>query len=300
VRAAGRAEVNAVPGLIANTDASGELGRRVAERLARRGMRQRLLVQGGATGYELPRAEMTPITGYDDTGAMTAALAGVETLLLIPVKERPDRARVHAAAVDAAVQAGVRRIVYSSFLGASADSAFPFGRDHYATEEYVKKTGLPFVFVRGSAFLEVVHWLIGADRVIRGPAGQGRLAPIARDDLADTIAAILAADGEHDGRRYDVTGPQALSLHDIAAEFTRASGRPISYVEETPEQAWASRRTYGAPDWQVAAWVGTYLMLASGDMDIVSDTVPKLTGHPAQSLPDYLTHHPEDHQRFLA
>src|SRR5918994_3981174 len=127
VRAAGRAEVNAVPGLIANTDASGELGRRVAERLARRGMRQRLLVQGGATGYELPRAEMTPITGYDDTGAMTAALAGVETLLLIPVKERPDRARVHAAAVDAAVQAGVRRIVYSSFLGAPAHSALPFG-----------------------------------------------------------------------------------------------------------------------------------------------------------------------------
>jgi len=65
--------------------------------------------------------------------ALTGALTGVETLLLIPVTERPDRARVQAAAVDAAVSAGIGRIVYSPFLGASRDSAFPFARDHYET-----------------------------------------------------------------------------------------------------------------------------------------------------------------------
>lgn len=287
-----------MPGLLGNTDASGQLGRRVAERMAQRGARQRLLVQDSTATPDLPQADVRSISGYEDAAAFTAAVAGVDTLFLIPIKERPDRARLHAAAVDAAVAAGVGRIVYSSFLGATPDSAFTFARDHYATEERIKQSGLPFVFVRGSAFLDVVHWLIGADGVIRGPAGQGRLAPVSKDDLADTVAAILAAPEDHDGRTYDVTGPQTLSLHDIAAEFTRASGRRVTYVEETPEQAWASRRRYDAPDWQVAAWVGTYLMLAAGDMDLATDTVPRLTGHPAQSLPDYLAAHPEDYDRL--
>jgi NAD(P)H dehydrogenase (quinone) len=288
-----------VDGVVGNTDASGQLGRRVAERVARRGLPQRLLVQDSASPPELPAAEVRAISGYDDVAAVAAAVAGVDTLFLIPIKERPDRAQVQAAAVDAAVAGGVGRIVYSSFLGATGESAFPFARDHYETEEHIKRTGLPFVLVRGSAFLEVVHWLIGSDGVIRGPAGNGRLAPVSRDDLADTIAAILAEPEQHDGRTYEVTGPSTLSLQDIAAIFARASGRAISYVEETPEEAWASRRGYNAPDWQVEAWVGTYLMLAAGDMDVVTDTVPRLTGHPAQSLPAYLAEHPEDYAGLL-
>jgi hypothetical protein len=166
----------AARGLIGNSDASGHLGRRVAERLARQGIRQRLLVQDRSPAPELPDSEVATISGYGDAESMPKALAGVETLLVIPVKEQPDRVRLHQAAVDAAVAAGVRRVVYSSFLGAAADVTFTFARDHFAAEEHIRSTGVAFTFLRGSAFLEVIHWLIGADGAIRGPPGsQARL-----------------------------------------------------------------------------------------------------------------------------
>jgi NAD(P)H dehydrogenase (quinone) len=171
----------AARGLIGNSDASGHLGRRVAERLARQGIRQRLLVQDRSPAPELPDSEVATISGYGDDESMPKALAGVETLLVIPVKEQPDRVRLHQAAVDAAVAAGVRRVVYSSFLGAAADVTFTFARDHFATEEHIRSTGVAFTFLRGSAFLEVIHWLIGATGRSGAPPGsQARLHARAR------------------------------------------------------------------------------------------------------------------------
>jgi len=111
-------------------------------------------------------------------------------------------------------------------------------------------------------------------------------------------AAVLTADGAHDGQTYAVTGPDSLSLHQVAEAFALVTGRPISYVDEPLEQAWASRRTSGAPDWQVEAWVTTYLQIANGELDLISDTVPRLTGHPAMSLAGYLAAHPESDQHL--
>jgi NAD(P)H dehydrogenase (quinone) len=163
----------------------------VAGRLARLGIAQRLIVEDSSQDPGLPDTDVRTVTGYDDAESLTAALADVETLFLIPVRERPDRVRQHESAVDAALAAGVNRIVDSSFLAAAPDAAFTLARDHYATEEYIRARGIPFTFVRGSAYLEVIHWLIGPEGVIRGPAEDGRLAPVARDDMADTAAAIL-------------------------------------------------------------------------------------------------------------
>lgn len=281
-------------GLVANTDASGEVGRRVAQRLAGHGLEQRLLVQGDATGLDVAGAAVVPIEGYSDPAALQAALAGASSVFLVPLRESPDRVRLHNAAVDAAVAAGVRHIVYLSFLSAAPDAVFTLARHHYDTEQHIRASGVSFTFCRASAFHDVVHWLVGPDDTIRGPAGDGRFASVARDDVADVVAAVLEAPGEHAGLTYDLTGPATVSLYDVAAEFTRASGRPIKYLEETVEQAWAARRALGAPDWQVEAWVSTYLQIATGALDVVTDAVPRLTGRPAQSLSDYLETHPED------
>jgi hypothetical protein len=93
-------------GLIGNSDASGQVGQRVAQRLARQGLRQRLLVQDRSQAPELPQSEVAPISDYGDTESMRKALAGVDTLLLIPIKEHPERVRLHQTAIDAAVAAG--------------------------------------------------------------------------------------------------------------------------------------------------------------------------------------------------
>jgi NAD(P)H dehydrogenase (quinone) len=92
---------------------------------------------------------------------------------------------------------------------------------------------------------------------------------------------------------------EGLSLQQVAEAFALVTGRPVSYVDEPLEQAWGSRRAYGAPDWQVEAWLTTYLQIANGELDVVSDTAPRLTGHPAMSLSEYLAAHPESYQHLL-
>jgi NAD(P)H dehydrogenase (quinone) len=108
--------------LIGNTDASGQVGGKVAALLAARGHRQRLTVPNAAGAPDLPGAEISILANESDSQTMQAALAGVGTVLLVPVRERPDRVSVHRGAVDAAVAAGVRHIVYSSFLSAAPDA----------------------------------------------------------------------------------------------------------------------------------------------------------------------------------
>jgi NAD(P)H dehydrogenase (quinone) len=287
-----------VSGCVGNTDAAGELGGRVAERLALAGARQRLIVQDGVAAPDVPGADVASIGGYDDTDRMRRAFAGVDTLFLIPIREHPQRERLHEAAVEAALRAGVGRIVYSSFVGAAADASFTLARDHFATEQRIRSAGVSYTMLRGSAFLEVLRYIVGDDGVIRGPGGGGRFAPVARDDLAATAAAVLAADGAYDGETLEVTGPERLSLQDIAAAFAAATGREISYIDETLEDAFASRRRLGAEEWLVDAWVGTYLAIARGELDVVTDTVARVSGHAPMSLADFLEAHPENYEQM--
>ncbi len=152
---------------------------------------------------------------------------GVDTLRLVPVRERPDRVAVHRGVVDAAVAAGARHIVYSSFLNATPDATFTWARDHYATEEHIRSTGVPFTFLRGSVYLEVLQYAVGADQTIRAPGGDGRFAPVARDDMARAATAVLASPATHTGQTYDITGPATISFAELAQAFTAARGSPV-------------------------------------------------------------------------
>ena len=94
---------------------------------------------------------------------------------------------------------------------------------------------------------------------------------------------------DHLGATYSLTGPEALTLDDVAAVLTAAQGRGVGYHPETVPEAYASRAVYGAPDWQVDAWVSTYTAIAAGELAGVTDDVARLTGHPATSLADLLS-----------
>ena len=93
-----------------------------------------------------------------------------------------------------------------------------------------------------------------------------------------------------------MTGPDLLSFDDIAGAFARASGRRITYVDETLEEARASRRAYDTADWQVDAWITTYLQIARGELEVVADAGPRLTGHEALSLDESLLAHPDHYE----
>jgi NAD(P)H dehydrogenase (quinone) len=275
---------------LAITGATGGLGGRVARRLADHGVAQRLVVRDPARAPELPGAEVAQ-AAYGDGESVRRALDGADTLLLVSGSEAFDRVRLHTGTVDAAVAAGVQRIVYTSFLACSPDAAFTFARDHWHTEEHLRHTGVRHTFLRDSLYLDVFPLFAGGDGVIRGPAGDGRVAAVARDDIADVAVAVLLGDG-HDGRTYDVTGPEAFTLQQAAEELSRASGRTVTYHAETLGEAYASRAGYGAPDWEVTGWVTTYTAIAAGELDVVSDTVATVAGHPPMDLAEFLRRNP--------
>jgi NAD(P)H dehydrogenase (quinone) len=272
---------------LAITGSTGAIGGRVARRLGDAGVEQRLIVRDAADAPDLDAAVPVEVSDYGDQAEMSAALAGVDTLFLVSFRESQDRLERHISAVDAAVSAGVGRIVYLSFLQAAADSTFKLGRQHYATEEHIKDRGVAYTFLRSSFYADFVPFFTGDDGVIRAPAGNGKVSWICRDDIADTVVAVLQTN-RYDGEALENTGPAALDFHETAKILSRVSGRDISYVEETEEEAWESRRPTGAPDWEIEGWVSSYLAVANGELAHVADTVERLTGRPARDLESFL------------
>lgn len=272
---------------LAVTGATGGLGGRVARALAARGIAQRLLVRDPARAPQLPGATVARTT-YGDRAAAVAALDGVETLLMVSAAETEDRLAEHRTFVDAAVQAGVQHVVYTSFYGAAADCTFTLGRDHWFTEEHLRASGMGFTFLRDNLYLDFLPHMVGEDDVLRGPAGDGRLAAVTRDDVAASAFAVLLAPGEHVGATYDLTGPEALTFTEIAAIIAAHTGRPVTFHDETVEEAYASRRRWEAPPWQYDAWVSTYTAVAAGELAGVTDHVARLTGRAPTGLAAYL------------
>ena len=278
--------------MIGVTGATGELGGRVAARLAERGVAMRLIVRDPARAPALDGADITIAASYHDREEMVAALRGVDTLFLVSGRESPNRLDEHKSAVDAAVEAGVERIVYTSFANASPDTAFILGRQHHATEEHIRATGLVYTFLRDNLYLDFVPFFATPDGVIAAPAGDGAAAFVARDDVADVALAVLTGEG-HEGATYTLTGGKAYTLAEATAILTDVTGREVVYKAETIEEAYASRAHYGAPDWEVEGWVTSYVAIARGELERVIDDVERLTGHPPMPLEDLLERYPE-------
>ena len=273
--------------MIVVSGSTGRLGGRVARRLAGAGVPQRLLVRDPARAPRLPGAEVVA-ADYGDAVALRSALAGASTVLMVSASESPDRVDRHRTFADAAAATGVRHLLYTSFLNAAPDATFTLARDHWATEEHIRGLGLPFTFLRDGLYADFLPMMAGEDGVIRGPAGDGRVSVVAQDDIADAAAAVLRDPGAHAGATYDLTGPAALTFAEMAVIVTEVTGRPVRFENETLDQAYASRAGYGAPDWQVDAWVSTYTAAAAGELDTVGGDVERLTGRPARSLADLL------------
>jgi NAD(P)H dehydrogenase (quinone) len=280
------------------TGVTGGLGGRVARRLAGQGVAQRLVVRDPGRAPRLAGAEVAAAS-YDDRDSLRRAFDGAQTLFMVSASEDPDRLRLHANVVDAATDAGVERVVYTSFFGAAPQCTFTFGRDHWHTEELIRGSGLRSTMLRDNLYIDFLPLMVGADGVIRGPAGDGRVAAVTRDDIADVAVVVLVEEGgRHDGRTYDMTGPEALTMAEVAAQLSEVAGRAITYHAETLEEAYASRASYGAPDWEVDGWVTTYVAIANGDLEAVSDDVAAVAGHPPMRLAEFLRRNPDSYRQL--
>lgn len=272
------------------TGATGFVGGMVARGLDGLGVQTRLVVRDASSPRlpQLEHVESVREATYGDLAASTRAFEGVSTLFLVSAGESADRVEQHRTAIDAAAAAGVEHVVYLSFLGASPDAEFTLARDHGATEQHLRASGMSWTFLRDSFYLDALVQFAGEDGVIRGPAGEGRVGGVARADVAGSAVAVLLDPAPHREEVYELTGPEALTLAEVAATVTEVTGRETTFHDETIPEAYESRAVYGVPDWQVDAWVSTYTAIASGALDKVTQDVARLTGHAPTTLRELL------------
>ncbi len=218
------------------------------------------------------------------------ALRGIEVLFMVSAAEAPDRRAQHRTFIRAAASAGVRHLVYTSFAGAAADATFTLGRDHHDAETAIRESGMTFTILRDNFYADVLPHFADDAGVIRGPAGDGRVAAVARADVADVAALVLRAPDRHVDATYTLTGPEALTLTEVAARAGAVLGRDLRFENQTVEEAYASRAAaYDVEQWQLDAWVSTYTAIADGSCATVTDDVATLRNYRARTLEEALT-----------
>jgi NAD(P)H dehydrogenase (quinone) len=270
---------------IAVTGATGAVGGRVARALASSDLRHdvRLVVRDPSRAPDYD-GDLRVCT-YGDEHASVAALEGVDTLFMVSAAEAVDRRAQHRTFIRAAARAGVGHVVYTSFAGAASDATFTLGRDHFDAEQAIRDSGMAATFLRDNFYADLLPFFADEGGVIRGPAGDGRVAVVARADVADVAATVLRSPVDHAGATYTLTGPEALTFTELAARAGAALGRDLRFEDETEASAYAWRRErYGAAQWQLDAWVSTYTAVADGSVAEVTDDVRRVTGRPPRTL----------------
>lgn len=280
------------------TGASGQLGRRVIahllqthkvapQRIIATTRKPETLADLAAQGVVVRQAD------FEDAASLAAAFAGADRLLLISTDamDRPGcRLEQHLNAIQAAVKAGVKHVVYTSMPRPEPDSPIPFAPDHLGTEQALAASPLSWTVLRHCWYAENLHHSLPS--VLAGgqwysAAGDGATAYVTRDDCARADAAALASP-ETARTTLDITGPQAWTVAQIATLVTQVLGKPIQVVPVSPEQLAQGMAAAGVPAFLVPLMVSFEVNAKAGNVSLVSDAVPRLTGTPAQQLKDWL------------
>lgn len=273
--------------------ASGKLGRRTAELLLDTGAATELILvtrTPGAVADLGARGCDVRFGDYSEPDSLPDAYAGAERMLLISASDIEVRAEQHRAAISAAAAVGVRHVVYTSGLNPEPPNPAAIGPSHYATERALVGSGLSWTVLRDSLYSEYqvpeAAQAIASGRLTHN-RGTGEIAYVARDDCAAVAAAVVAGPG-HDGRCYDVTGPELFAPRDLALLYGELGGRDVD-LEELDDQAFVEHlqgdaqeddhARYGA---QLVASFGR--SMREGYMASRTGVVELLAGRPARTL----------------
>ena len=269
--------------MIVLTGVGGVVGSLVARDLETKGEPMRVITRDPSRLPSIAGAEVVQADGFEDTGAIRGALRAGDRVFMVAMHSAPaDRVRQHRAFLDAAVAAGVDRLVYLSCVNAGPDAIFRHNRSHGATEEMVRESGLPFAFVRMSMWMDdIPHWF-DPDGVIRAPFGDGRISFTYRPEIAQVIAATLTGD-DNLGETLSVTGPESLTMAELAATASEVTGDAYGCEPQSRDDWTAKRLAMGRDRWSVEAGLSSWDALDAGEFDLVTDTVQEITGAPPLS-----------------
>jgi len=291
------------------TGASGHFGRQSAERLLEKlPVGQLILVSRNPDSLAdlAGRGAEVRYGDFDKPESLAAAFAGGERMLLISTTSVGRRRQQHGNAINAARSAGVKHIVYTSFVGAAPDDPSLVGKEHRATEELLRESGLAWTFLRNSQYGEALAEMAIPNHLPTGKwqaiAAEGKIALVSRDDCVDSAIAVLCGPG-HENKIYQITGPELLTFRQVAAMAAEISGRPLQYVEISDEDMYAFYDSLGVPraasenpNAEVVPWCSDDMIsfeqaIRGGYFAAISDDVQKLTGKRPRSMREIIMAH---------
>jgi NAD(P)H dehydrogenase (quinone) len=278
--------------MIVVTGATGQLGRLVVEGLLERVPADRVAVAVrspekaadlAAKGVEVREAD------YDRPETLAPALAGADRVLLISGSEVGRRLAQHKAVVDAAVEARVGLLVYTSVLHADT-STLGLAPEHRGTEDLIRASGLPFTLLRNGWYTEnytETARQAAEQGILIGSAGDGRVASATRADFAAATVEVLTGEG-HEGKVYELSGDIAWSLSELAAAVSGITGRDVAYRDLTPEEHRQALVGAGLPEALGEMLVDIDRRIAEGALADTPGDLRRRVGRPTSPLADTL------------
>jgi uncharacterized protein YbjT (DUF2867 family) len=275
--------------MILVSGAPGNVGTELVRLLAERGQPVRVLIRRSQSAEKLafPGVD-TAIGDLADRDSLESALADVDRVFVSSAVGPALLAQKNL--IDAARQAGVRHLVKLSWLGASQHLvALPFGRWHAEVESHLQACGAAYTILRASAFMQdYLHIIVTPDAdTIYGAAGEGKVGFVDARDVAAVAASILA-EGGHEGKTYEVTGPEALSSTELAAIVSAATGRRVRAVDVSPDQLADNYRHLGWPDVWAEELAAIQELRATGSLSTVTDVVERVAGREPTTFQEFV------------
>jgi NAD(P)H dehydrogenase (quinone) len=281
--------------VIAVTGASGKLGgatirflleRKVAPHSIAAVMRDPAKVADlAARGVQVRRGD------YTDSRSLEDAFRGIDKLLFISTSVvGEERMLHHRNVVNAARAAGVGHVVYTSVIKPAPDAKFAAAPGHFHTEALIRESGLRYTFFRNNLYADLVPFMFGEavqSGTLAHNGGDGRIGFVAREDIAQALAAVLA-EGEHVNREYPITAVKPYSLNDVAAALSRVSGKNVSYTPVSSDDFRKALAARGVPPPIVAMSVGLGEAIRAGEFDAGSTQLERLLGRAPTTLGSFL------------
>ncbi len=270
---------------IAVTGATGNFGRLAVAELVKRAGASKVVALARDPAKSADLGVAVRIADYDKPETLSAALAGVERLILVSGSDVGARVAQHQSVIDAAKAAGVKLIAYTSLLHVE-NGPEPLATDHRATEEALRASGIPHVLLRNGWYMEnylgSVPGAVAGGAVI-GASGDGKVSAATRADLAEAAAIVVTEEG-HAGKVYELAGDEAFSMADLAAELSRQVGKEIPYRNLAVDEYAKTLEGFGLPA-PVAAMIAGYdADVARGALFDDSRTLSRLLGRPTVTL----------------
>lgn len=271
------------------TGASGQVGRLVIAHLSKKVAKENLvaLVRNPEKVSDLGIEARA--FDYDKPEQLTVALNGIDSLLLISGSEIGKRAQQHQNVVDAAKNAGVKSITYTSLLHADT-STLILAPEHLATEEAIKTSGIAFTLLRNGWYTE--NYTASVPGALQhgafiGSAGEGKISSAARNDYAEA-AALIVAENNHQGKTLELSGDEFYTLTDLAKELSVQAGKEIPYQNLSENDFAKALEQVGLPEPVAQVYAGFDTAASKGDLYDEGTTLSQLLGRKTTTLSDMI------------